>query len=89
MWAIVSQLIKGMGVESPGSRDRSVSLGVCIGRITAGKLEELKVIKKVLRKAKGERPREEGDNPASLPGNQQRAENDCGAVLTIRGGACP
>jgi hypothetical protein len=49
-----------------------------LGRVTAGKLEELKVIKQVLRKAKGERPKEEGDNPATLHGNHQRAENDWG-----------
>lgn len=66
--------MKGLDVESPGSRDRWGVLGVSLlglepacGIEACGRLKE---IKKVLRKAKGEWPKEEGDNLATLPGNQ-------------------
>lgn len=33
LWVMVDQLVKGVGVESPGSQARSASLGVCVGNL--------------------------------------------------------
>lgn len=73
-----------MDVESPGSQDRIVRLGVCVGVYRTQKrepaaggdeYERLKEIKKVLKQAEGERQREEGSNPAGNQLSNQQAEN--------------